>query len=153
MTFFLFLEDIGNGDKNAGFLDIAELVVYGSAENLHCRRESHIGVDQWGDVDALLPYGGIENLIIFLEIVAGEHAVVFLLGETDLNGGYGAHKFVGIGKMLFEEIEKDIPTLAGIGWIHCELSKEISDLGIDNGKGSKAIPKVVESEDGFRSNP
>ena len=63
----LLLEDLLDGDEDAGLLDVAEAVVDGGAEELHRGREAHVGVHQRRDVVAQLADLGVEDAVVFLE--------------------------------------------------------------------------------------
>ena len=53
MALFLLFENLGDGEEDAGLLDIAELVIYRRAEYLHRGRQRHVGVHQRRDVYAV----------------------------------------------------------------------------------------------------
>lgn len=106
----LLLEDFGDDKEDAAFLHVAELVVDRSAEHAHRGRQAHVGVDQGRDVVAELAHLAVKDLIVGLEIGAGEE-LRHLLG-VGLSGkfGDGPHQMVAVGEMLFQEIQDHVPS-------------------------------------------
>ena len=100
----LLLEDLLDGDEDAGLLDVAEAVVDGGAEELHRGREAHIGIDQRRDVVTQLTDLGVEDALVFLEIGLAEECLEFLRVGLDLQRFHRHDEVLLVGEVLVEEV-------------------------------------------------
>ena len=73
MALLFRFEDILDGEEYTGLLHIAEFIVDSRSENLHCRRQAHVGIHKRGNIDAMIPDSRIKYTVVLLEIVAGKH--------------------------------------------------------------------------------
>ena len=75
----LALENFVHGDEDACLLHVAETVVDGGTEELHCGRERHVCVDERRDVVAEGTNLAVEDEIVLLEVVLAEELAQLLL--------------------------------------------------------------------------
>ena len=66
------LQNFVDGDEDACFLYIAELVVDGCAEHAHGGAEPHVGIHEGRDVEAQVAHFGVERAIVGLEVIVYE---------------------------------------------------------------------------------
>ena len=66
-------KDFVDGNEYSRLLNFAETAVDGRTEELHCGAETHVSVDQWGNVIAQTAYLTIKNSIVFLKVVLTEN--------------------------------------------------------------------------------
>ena len=136
MTDALVLENFVNGNENACLLHVAEAVVDGCAEESHCRRQRHIGVDKWRNVVAKGTYLTVENEIVLLEIVLAEQLGKFFFGRFNLQRLKRNDEVVLVVEVLLEEIEYHVASTTDVRRIHCHLAEEVLNVGFDDGEGT-----------------
>ena len=68
----LLFQDLVNGNQDTRFFNISKFIVDCSTENTHGRRQSHISIHQWRNVETKLTNLGIQDTIIIFKIVTIE---------------------------------------------------------------------------------
>ena len=143
---FLF-EDFIYGNENASFLNVAETVVDGSAEEFHRWTKAHVGIHKWRDVVAEIAYLAVENLVIFLEGLLAEENLKFFRVSLNLQRVHWDDEVLLVLKVFFEEIQYHVSPFADVRGIHGHLAEEVFHVGLYYGEGAKSVPKIVEREE------
>lgn len=149
MAGFFGFVDVGDFDEDGGFLDAAEGLVDGGAEDFHGGGEAHVGVDEGGDVFAELTDGTGEDFIVLVVGGAVEDGLEALVVELDVDGVDGADELVVVPEVFVEEVEEEVAGLDVEGGVHGDFAEEVLDGGVVDGEGAEAVPEVVEGEEGF----
>jgi hypothetical protein len=101
---FLLFKNLGNGKEDATFFDVAKFIVDSSAKHAHRGRKAHVGVNKRRYIDATVANFGVEDALIFFEVVAGEDSLHGLGVEVGLERVNGGNEVVVVGEMLVEEV-------------------------------------------------
>ena len=123
-----------DGNEDARLLDVAETVVDGRSEELHRRREAHVGIDQRRDVVAQGTYLTVQDAVVFVEVAAGEKLLQLALVSFNFQRFHRNNQLFLVGKILLEEIENHVAATADIGRIHGELPEEVPYVRLDDGQ-------------------
>lgn len=136
----LFFQDFINGNQDAGLLHITKTIVDGCAEELHRRRQRHIGVDKRRDVVAQGTHLAVEDEVVFLEVVLAEQLLQFVLRCLYLKRLEWDDKVLLVVEVLLEEAKYHVSASADVGWIHRHLAEEVAHVRLDDGKGAQSVP-------------
>lgn len=98
VTLFFLLKYIRYRKEYTALLNISKLVIDGRSKHLHCRRETHIGVDKRRDIEAVFPHLMIEYLVILLECLAVKKPLHSLGINRCVKGRIGHTSISGSGK-------------------------------------------------------
>ena len=105
--FFLF-KYIVDCNEYTCFLHVPELIIDGCTKNFHCRRQAHVCINKWRDVDAMFPYTAVQNAVIFLEIEPGEQLAEPVVGIVVWQRHKRSGQLVRVREMLAQEVEQHV---------------------------------------------
>lgn len=77
----LLSQNLVDGDEDARFLDVAERVVDGGAEDAHRGAQAHVGVDEGRNVETELADGTVKDAVVFLKVVVRKERAQFHFGR------------------------------------------------------------------------
>ena len=139
------VEEVAEGDEDAGVGGAGEVVVGAGAERAHGGREVHVGVEEWRYGAATGTDGMEEYLVVFLVVATLKDADELVVVGLDGDGLVGPHQAVAVGEVLAIEIEYEVASFAVEVAIHGNLAEEIACLGDFEDEASEAVPEVIEA--------
>ena len=119
-------------------------MVDGCAENAHLGGEAHISIDQRRHIDAELANLLVQDFIIVLEVIIFEKfphlfQVCACFQRTDRSD-----QPLRIGEVHVQEIQDHVAGFGVVGVVHRHFSEIILQAGVNHGKSSQSVPKVIQ---------
>ena len=125
VTHAFFFQYLVDSDQYTSFFHFAEFVVDSRAKYTHRRAQSHVSVDQWGNVEACFAHFGVQDLVVLAECLFGEEFLQLRRVCIQLQRICGINQAVGVVEVLIEEVEDHVACFAVERRIHGHLAKEI----------------------------